>query len=39
MLYERRGVREYWVGDVSPIASRALGGFIVDPVELFGDLD
>lgn len=66
-LYERHGVREYWVvdpgnkavqvwriketggfdeGDLrellrdpSPISSRALEGFAVDPKELFADLD
>jgi len=72
-LYEKRGVREYWVvdpaawsvwvyrlaadaatpprsrydegelrdrlGDTSPLASRVLAGFTVDPVELFADLD
>ena len=27
------------LGDVSPIASSALQGFVVDPVELFADLD
>ena len=66
-LYERRGVREYWVvdpgnraiqvwrlqagdgydrgelrdalGNGSPIDSRVLEGFTVDPKELFADLD
>jgi len=66
-LYERHGVREYWVadpsawsvavyrleaggsfdsgelrerlGDVSPIASRVLEGFSIDPKLLFSDLD
>ena len=66
-LYEKHGVREYWVvdpsawsvavyrleaggsydsgelrdrlGDVSPIASRVLEGFSVDPEKLFADLD
>ncbi|MGA2547406.1 MAG: Uma2 family endonuclease [Rectinemataceae bacterium] len=66
-LYEKHGVREYWVidpsawsvwvyrlgsgdrfdegelkerlGDTSPIASAVLEGFVVDPMELFADLD
>jgi Uma2 family endonuclease len=66
-LYERHGVREYWVvdpgnesiqvwrsrpdggfdpgelrdmmRDPSPIASKVLEGFAVDPKELFTDLD
>ena len=66
-LYEKHGVREYWVvdpwpwslwvyrlkpdgrfddgelkerlRDVSPIASKALEGFVVDPERLFADLD
>jgi Uma2 family endonuclease len=66
-LYERRGVREYWVvdpaawsiwsyrrtdsgafdegelrdrlGDFSPLASRVIEGLIIDPVELFSELD
>ena len=65
-LYERHGVREYWVvdpaarsvwiyrlqaegrfdkgelrdrlGDLSPIVSKVLDGFVVDPKELFADL-
>lgn len=67
LLYERQGVREYWVVDVwawsiavfrpgpggaydegelrdrirdeSPIASKVLEGLVIDPVELFADLD
>ena len=66
-IYERHGVREYWIldpaawsvwvyhlrpdgayddgelrdslGDTSPLASRVLEGFAVEPEELFADLD
>lgn len=66
-LYERAGVREYWIldpaawglwayrldstgkydegelrerlGDVAPVASQVIELFVVDPVELFADLD
>ncbi len=66
-LYEKQGVREYWVvdpvawsawvyrleagggfdegelrerlGDVSPIASKVLEGFVVDLAGLFGEMD
>jgi Uma2 family endonuclease len=66
-LYERQGVREYWVidpgnltihvwhmqsaarydegelreplGEYGPIASRALEGFVVEPKDLFADMD
>jgi len=66
-LYERAGVREYWIldpaawslwsysldptgkygegelrerlGDVAPVMSTVLEGFVIDPEELFADLD